>query len=351
MTMKSAQAVHGVSKQHQYCNENNKQMKQQRQQHKVRKALASDALPLPVGLTNKIFIVLFFVASYFLMRSWRDKIRNSTPLHMLNLGEIVALLIQLSSFIYLIGFFGIDYVQNFISKSGDGSWDSDDERDQITRPSCQVQPEAPKVPVELMGMGLSENEDEDIARAVCNGDVPSYSLETQLGDPLRGAAIRRRAVELTTGKSLEGLPLTGMDYSSIMGQCCEMVVGYVQVPVGVAGPLLLNGHEFTVPMATTEGCLVASTNRGCKAIYQSGGATSILLQDGMTRAPVVRFPTVKRCADLKFFLEDPNNFDTISHMFNRFAFGLLPSYCVDVSSESERKASRTNLCYYYQLEL
>ncbi|XP_024363474.1 3-hydroxy-3-methylglutaryl coenzyme A reductase 1 [Physcomitrium patens] len=283
---------------------------------KERKALASDALPLPVALTNKIFIVSFFVASYFLMRSWRDKIRSSTPLHMLCLWEIVALIAQLSSFIYLIGFFGIDYVQYFIGKSGDGSWDSDEERECV-KSSCQVVPEAPKAPVQLMGVGLCDNEDEDIARAVSNGDVPSYSLETQLGDTLRAASIRRRAVELTTGRSLEGLPLTGLDYSSIMGQCCEMVVGYVQLPVGVAGPLLLNGHEFTVPMATTEGCLVASTNRGCKAIHQSGGATSILLQDGMTRAPVVRFPSVKRCADLKFFLEDPNNFDTIAHMFNR----------------------------------
>lgn len=295
---------------------NEKQPLMGKRSPKARKALASDALPLPVGLTNKIFIVLFFVASYFLMRSWRNKIRTSTPLHMLNLGEIIALLVQLSSFIYLIGFFGIDYVQNFISKSSDGSWDSDDERDQI-RTSCKVLPEAPKVPVELMGLGLSDNRDEDIARAVCNGDVPSYSLETELGDPFRGAAVRRRAVELITGKSLEGLPLSGMDYSSIIGQCCEMVVGYVQIPVGIAGPLLLNGHEFSVPMATTEGCLVASTNRGCKAIYQSGGATSILLQDGMTRAPVVQFSSVKRCADLKFFLEDPDNFDTISHMFNR----------------------------------
>ncbi|KAE9466311.1 hypothetical protein C3L33_01782, partial [Rhododendron williamsianum] len=78
-----------------------------------------------------------------------------------------------------------------------------------------------------------------------------------------------------------------------------MPVGYIQIPVGIAGPLLLDGREYSVPMATTEGCLVASTNRGCKAIHLCGGATSVLLRDGMTRAPVVRFGTAKRAAELK----------------------------------------------------
>ncbi|KAM1224121.1 hypothetical protein ACFX2G_044025 [Malus domestica] len=84
-----------------------------------------------------------------------------------------------------------------------------------------------------------------------------------------------------------------------------MPVGYVQIPVGIVGPLMLDGREFSVPMVTTEGCLVVNTNCGCKTINLPGGATSVLLRDGMTRAPCVRFNYAKRVAGLKFYVEDP----------------------------------------------
>ncbi|RLN34491.1 3-hydroxy-3-methylglutaryl-coenzyme A reductase 3-like [Panicum miliaceum] len=167
-------------------------------------------------------------------------------------------------------------------------------------------------------------EDEEIVAAVVAGKIPSYVLETRLGDCRRAAGIRREALRRITGREMDGLPLDGFDYASILGQCCELPVGYVQLPVGVAGPLLLDGHRHYVPMATTEGCLVASTNRGFKAIAESGGASSVVLKDGMTRAPAVRFPSARRAAELKGFLENPANFDTLATVFNRSSrFGRL----------------------------
>ncbi|KAG8049784.1 hypothetical protein GUJ93_ZPchr0009g325 [Zizania palustris] len=277
---------------------------------------AGDALPLPIRHTNLIFSALFAASLAYLMRRWREKIRSSTPLHVVGLAEIFAICGLVASLIYLLSFFGIAFVQSIVSNS-------DDEEDfLIDSRGGGAQAPPPPAPCSLLeSAGAAPekmpDEDEEIVAAVVAGKIPSYALETRLGDCLRAAGIRREALRRTTGREIKGLPLDGFDYASILGQCCELPVGYVQLPVGVAGPLVLDGERFYVPMATTEGCLVASTNRGCKAIAESGGATSVVLQDGMTRAPVARFPSARRAAELKGFLEDPANFDTLAMVFNR----------------------------------
>ncbi|XP_077215831.1 3-hydroxy-3-methylglutaryl-coenzyme A reductase 1-like [Tasmannia lanceolata] len=272
---------------------------------------ASDALLLPLRLTNKFFFPLFFLAAYFLMGRWREKIRTSTPLHLVTFSELVAIVSLLASFIYLLGFFGIDFVQSFISRPP-----SSDSWDDFPLPPNPPLP-TPLKQNETLTLQTLTLDDEEIVSAVVSGSIPSYSLESRVGDCKRAVDVRRKALEIMIGRCLDGLPIEGFDYESILGQCCEMPIGYVQIPVGIAGPLLLDEREFFVPMATTEGCLVASTNRGCKAIFESGGARSVLMRDVMTRAPVVRFGTAKRAAELKFFLEDPINFDTLSVIFNR----------------------------------
>ncbi|XP_009369771.2 3-hydroxy-3-methylglutaryl coenzyme A reductase 1 [Pyrus x bretschneideri] len=270
---------------------------------------ASDALPLPLYLTNGLFVTLFFTVAYFLLNRWREKIRTSTPLHVVTLSEIAAIFSLFASVIYLLGFFGIDFVQSFVApRTPHDDWHEHD---------VVLESPPPRPPQQKKDEQLISKEDEEIVESVLSGTTASYELESKLGDCKRAAAIRREALQKTTGRSLQGLPLEGFDYQSILGQCCENPVGYVQIPVGVAGPLLLDGEEYMVPMATTEGCLVASTNRGFKAIYASGGADSVLFNDSMTRAPIVRFHSVVRAAQLKFFVENPLNFDALAVVFNR----------------------------------
>ncbi|BCK15808.1 3-hydroxy-3-methylglutaryl-CoA reductase [Vibrio cholerae] len=73
----------------------------------------------------------------------------------------------------------------------------------------------------------------------------------------------------------------------------EYFIGTVKLPVGIAGPLRVNGShaqgDYLVPLATTEAALVASYHRGSQLITAAGGASALLLNEGVTRTPVFAF--------------------------------------------------------------
>jgi hydroxymethylglutaryl-CoA reductase (NADPH) len=77
----------------------------------------------------------------------------------------------------------------------------------------------------------------------------------------------------------------------------EQFIGVAQVPIGVAGPLVVNGEhaqgEFYVPMATAEGTLVASYNRGMRLVREAGGVTTTIMDDAMQRAPAFLFDSAR----------------------------------------------------------
>ena len=135
--------------------------------------------------------------------------------------------------------------------------------------------------------GLKQLTDEELLALVEKREIPSYKLESILGDPERGVKIRRMYIsnEVNALDAIFRIPYTRYDYSLVMGACCENVIGYMPIPLGTAGPLLLDGKKYQVPMATTEGCLVASTNRGCRALFLSNGVRSSIFGDSMTRGP------------------------------------------------------------------
>uniref|UniRef100_A0A0E0K4C4 3-hydroxy-3-methylglutaryl coenzyme A reductase n=1 Tax=Oryza punctata TaxID=4537 RepID=A0A0E0K4C4_ORYPU len=272
----------------------------------ARRALTWGALPLPMRITNGLAMVSLVLSSCDLLRLCSDRERP------LGGREFATVVCQLASVVYLLSLFA----------HPDAPTTTDDDDDQGG--SRRAHPAAATEPAPMHGGGMMEADDEEIVAAVVSGALPSHRLESRLGDCRRAARLRREALRRVTGRGVEGLPFDGMDYQTILGQCCEMPVGYVQLPVGVAGPLLLDGREYHVPMATTEGCLVASVNRGCRAIAASGGAVSVLLRDAMSRAPAVKLPSAKRAAELKAFAEAPANFELLAAVFNRSSrFGRL----------------------------
>lgn len=76
----------------------------------------------------------------------------------------------------------------------------------------------------------------------------------------------------------------------------ENYIGMAQVPVGVAGPLMVNGTsakgQYYIPLATTEGALVASYGRGMKACTMNGGVTSVCISEGVQRCPYFQFHSI-----------------------------------------------------------
>ena len=124
--------------------------------------------------------------------------------------------------------------------------------------------------------------------------------------------IRRKAIERLTGAALDALGEYAIDAESSSKRNIENMIGAVQVPVGIAGPLAVKGEyangEFYIPLATTEGALVASVNRGCKAITSAGGAIVRIFNDEMTRAPVFAVADVIEAQRVVEWVKEPENF-------------------------------------------
>src|SRR6201995_1857196 len=106
------------------------------------------------------------------------------------------------------------------------------------------------------------------------------------------AAERRAFLREQTGAKLEHVGQFSFDPSVLPGNV-ENFSGVAQVPIGVAGPLRINGEhaqgDFYVPMATSEGTLVASYNRGMRVLGECGGVKTTVVEDSMQRAPVFIF--------------------------------------------------------------
>jgi len=130
---------------------------------------------------------------------------------------------------------------------------------------------------------------------VLEGENPeSHHIPRDTGDDYSPEAIqsRREFTQKWCGHTFPHILRDPYDPHLVRGNC-EHYVGQAHIPVGVAGPLLVDGEhaqgEFLIPLATTEGTLVASYNRGMKLVRECGGVKATVVGDNMQRAPVFVF--------------------------------------------------------------
>ena len=153
---------------------------------------------------------------------------------------------------------------------------------------------------------------EELAGRIRDGELRLYELEAHT-DAETAATARRLFIESEANVDLDIVDEYAFDAADAEPNV-ENMIGATHVPLGVAGPLSVSGEaadgEFYLPMATTEGALIASVNRGCSTIHAAGGANVRITKRGMTRAPVFRVADVTEAATTVKWVRE--NFDALA---------------------------------------
>ncbi len=121
------------------------------------------------------------------------------------------------------------------------------------------------------------------------------------------AAERRAFVEAQTEARLDHVGRFAFDPAVLRGNV-ENFIGVAQVPIGLAGPLRIEGEhaagEFYVPLATTEGTLVASYNRGMRLLGECGGVKTTVVARSMQRSPVFLFDDAREARGFGAWIDE-----------------------------------------------
>jgi len=153
---------------------------------------------------------------------------------------------------------------------------------------------------------------EELVEGVQDGELRLHELE-QHADADAAAEARRLLLTAETEADLDAIGAYTFDAADA-GPNIENMLGAAQVPMGIVGPVRIDGGSVEgskyLPLATTEGALVASVNRGCAAIRAADGATARVLKNAMTRAPVFRVNDVGEASEVASWVRA--NVDTLA---------------------------------------
>ena len=150
-------------------------------------------------------------------------------------------------------------------------------------------------------------DEKELINKIADGQVKLHQVEKFTDDVDEAVTIRRKFVEKVSNTELKHLSKYSLSMEEALKRNIENPIGTIQIPVGIAGPLYIHGEhadgEYYVPIATSEGALIASINRGFSAIRAGGGATARIIDDKMTRAPVIKTESVSESLKIKNWIQ------------------------------------------------
>ncbi len=114
---------------------------------------------------------------------------------------------------------------------------------------------------------------------------------------------RREFLEDKLNIKLEKIGEFNFTENQVSSRNIENLIGAAQIPMGVAGSLLVNDKTFFIPLATTEGALVASVSRGAKVLTASNGANVYVENVGMTRGPIFKAKNLGEAMKTQVWIE------------------------------------------------
>ena len=148
---------------------------------------------------------------------------------------------------------------------------------------------------------------EEIIDKLLNGEMKLYQVDNEVSAK-EATDIRRKFLEKKYSIKLDNISNYSLDMQRASARNIENSIGVLQLPMGIAGPLKINGQfckrEVFVPLATSEGALVASINRGASTITASGGVCARVISDIMTRAPVIKCGSAIESLEIKQWFID-----------------------------------------------
>lgn len=158
---------------------------------------------------------------------------------------------------------------------------------------------------------MATNSESQMIDEAASGKIKFHELDSLAGEN-KAAGIRRSALEKILGIELAGIKSGALEPKNC-GANIENMIGSVQMPLGIAGPVDVKGEaakgSFFIPLATTEGALVASVNRGCSVINKSGGALSVILKNEQSRSILFMADSITDAKKFSGWVE--NNFQNL----------------------------------------